>query len=663
MIARKLSNLIWEAVVPRRDPVGTKSTNSAHGRAPRRGTPRRIAILGATLLGAAAFAGPAEAGIGVPHAPANFANPTDPLGHFPAWYQDDEGQQVALCVDPAAAECGGIVLPDPNLPLSFSATVPADNNFPDESFYQRAQAIVGGNILLTLAQEATYGGTDGTQGVFGRVRIKDIDNELTAGQWYRFTYPGGQKDLQAPVNDSSDVGCGPAIGAACDSNAAFNAPLGSQLNPSFLQKDRSTGAAAPPAGLLADVGTQAVVGSKFVPPGDTQPSNYFRIEQISGNGGAVTGLVGQNNQFDLLAPGRIFAGARAGILLNSSGQLGSQRVSVASTGKAVTITNAGSGLLQLDTLAVGGADAAQFAVNTAPCTSRNLSVGGSCEMPVVFTPNGTGPRSAQINVTQTTALGPKVRVVKLLGNGVQPTLTLPAAAVAFGNQLVGSVVGPRAVSVSNTGTDTLHVASATLGGATPGDYTLGLNTCNNQDVPAGGQCTVEVNFTPTAGGERPAALNVSTTDAGSGSVAISGTGVATAAAVTPGAAAGAIVGTPAPNIAQSTATKLKLTSLGGSRRIKRSKATKSGIRLSMRLQDGTKVVRIRIYRKTKTGRKLISDGFKSPASTTGTYRVQQSHLGLRRSLRTLGTYQVEVTPGASRTDLGTTSRLTFKIVR
>jgi hypothetical protein len=661
MMGPKLSNLIWEAVVPRRDPVGTKSADAAHGRAPRRATPRRIAILGAALLGAAAFAAPAQAGIGVPHAVVDFANPTDPLGHFPAWYQDDEGQQIALCLDPAAAECGAIALPDPTQPLSFSANVPADNNFPDESFYQRAQAIVGTNILLTLAQEATYGGTDGTQGAFGRVRIRDINNDLTAGQWYRFTYPGGQQDIQAPINVSADVGCGPAIGAACNSNAAFNAPFGSTLNSTFLQKDLSTGAAAPPTGLLADVGLQAIVGSKFVPPGDTQPSNYFRVEHITGNGGAVTDLVGETKQFDMIAPGRIFAGAPAGILVNSSGQLGAQRVNVASNGKSVKITNGGSGLLQLTTLSVGGADAGQFAVNTAPCSNRNLGTAASCTLPVTFTPNGTGPRSAQINVTQTTPLGNRVRVVKLLGTGIQPTLTLPAAGIDFGKQLVGSVTG-RAVTVRNTGTDTMRVDSARLGGANPDDYALGLNTCNNQDIAPSGECTVEVNFTPTASGDRPATLDV-TTDAGSGSIPISGTGVASGVVVAPGAAAGGVVGTPAVGTTSPTLAKLKLNSLSSPLKIKRSKATKSGIRLVLGLQDGTKVVRIKIFRKTKSGFRLVSTSFRSPAGTTSPYRVSQSQSAVRKAFKTLGSYRVEVTPGRSKTDLGTASRRTFKIVR
>jgi hypothetical protein len=43
------------------------------------------------------------------------------------------------------------------------------------------------------------------------------------------------------------------------------------------------------------------------------------------------------------------------------------------------------------------------------------------------------------------------------------------------------------------------------------------------------------------------------------------------------------------------------------------------------------------------------------------YDVRQNHAALRRLLRT-GIYEVHVTPGASRTDLGTPSKRAFTVV-
>jgi hypothetical protein len=94
--------------------------------------------------------------------------------------------------------------------------------------------------------------------------------------------------------------------------------------------------------------------------------------------------------------------------------------------------------------------------------------------------------------------------------------------------------------------------------------------------------------------------------------------------------------------------------------MKQRKAQKSGIRLSMRLAAGTEIVRINIYRRTAHGLKLLSTGYRAP-SAAGLYRVTQNHAKLRRLL-TRGSYEVQVTPGYGKSELGTTSRASFKVV-
>lgn len=128
------------------------------------------------------------------------------------------------------------------------------------------------------------------------------------------------------------------------------------------------------------------------------------------------------------------------------------------------------------------------------------------------------------------------------------------------------------------------------------------------------------------------------------------------------AGAGAVAGADINTGAGTTAAKprLALRSLGIAPRIKQSKAQKSGLRLVMRLPDGTEIVKVNVYRKTAKGLKLLSSGFKSPAAA-GLYRVSQSHVALRRLLKK-GTYEVQVTPGYSRGELGRTSKASFKVV-
>jgi len=135
-----------------------------------------------------------------------------------------------------------------------------------------------------------------------------------------------------------------------------------------------------------------------------------------------------------------------------------------------------------------------------------------------------------------------------------------------------------------------------------------------------------------------------------------------AAGLTLGTTVGAAAG--ASDTARGSAAKAKLgiTALIASKSIKRRKARIQGLRLTLRLVPGTEVVRLRIYRRLRNGaRVLLSSGFRAPAAA-GFYRVTLKDPALRRKL-TAGNYEIEVTPGASRTDLGNSRRHTFKVTR
>lgn len=635
-------------------PAATAGSRTARGRGRRVLGRLHLGLIGATVLSVAAFAAPAVAapGIGL-HAPIDTADPTDPFGHFPAWFQDADGQRLELCLVTACAIPAG-ELPHPDQPISYPG------NFPGEAFWFSAQADLPSASVI-IAQEATL---DGDQGGFGRVRV--VGKDLVG--WYRVTYPYGQFEFEGDGRTNpytEDIGCFPLPGVPCD-DAGFDLLGMSSVGPNFLQWDRGTNP-PPPAGFTGDgVTPHRVVGSTFVPPGETTPANYVRIDTLSGPGGTVTGTLGQTDQFAML--GKLARGANpVGMLVGAGGGYGSQRVGRALT-KPITLRNGGSGKIELDGLSIGGAAAGQFSLG-AGCAGGMIALdpGASCTVPVTFTPAGPGAREAQIEVDEVTGGVSKRRVVKLAGVGIEPVLSIPAV-VAFGHQLVGGTIGPRTIEVRNTGTDTMHVGSATLEGPGAGQYTLGLNTCDANDVAPGALCRVELFFRPTATGSHDAILRAST-DAGDRSVVIAGSGVATPDEVTTvrdaaesgqvtGSAAGA-AGLPQGAAAQP---KLSLAQLAMSPRIKRAKATKSGIRLIVRVKAGTEVVRVKVYRRTTSGRRLLSDGYKAVGSGS-LLRVTQGHLTLRRAFRILGRYEVEVTPGRSTRDLGTTAKFAFRIVK
>ena len=162
--------------------------------------------------------------------------------------------------------------------------------------------------------------------------------------------------------------------------------------------------------------------------------------------------------------------------------------------------------------------------------------------------------------------------------------------------------------------------------------------------PAGGGTPPAGGGTPPAGGGTPPAGG-GTPPAGGGTTAAGAGADITAASATTGTAA---------------KPKLAVTRLGTTPRLRLRKAQKSGVRITMRVPAGTEIVKVNIYRRTSKGLRLLSSGLRAPAAA-GLYRVTQSQAALRRLL-TRGSYEVQVTPGYGKTDLGRTSKATFKVV-
>ncbi|MFL5927819.1 MAG: choice-of-anchor D domain-containing protein, partial [Gaiellaceae bacterium] len=120
--------------------------------------------------------------------------------------------------------------------------------------------------------------------------------------------------------------------------------------------------------------------------------------------------------------------------------------------------------------------------------------------------------------------------IPLTGTGIPvpaPVAAVSPATVAFPDTVTNVLSAALPVTVSNTGNAPLSVSGVTLGGANAGDFAVSSNTCLAGPVAAGGSCTVNVTFTPSALGARSGSLLVADNAAGSPqSVALSGNGVA-----------------------------------------------------------------------------------------------------------------------------------------
>jgi hypothetical protein len=104
-----------------------------------------------------------------------------------------------------------------------------------------------------------------------------------------------------------------------------------------------------------------------------------------------------------------------------------------------------------------------------------------------------------------------------------PVVSLSPTSLNFGKRQTGSPSSPQTVTLSNTGNVTLNVATVSITGTNPGDFSQ-TNNCGSS-VSAGNSCAISVTFTPTATGTRTASVTISDSAPDSPqTVSLSGTG-------------------------------------------------------------------------------------------------------------------------------------------
>ena len=107
---------------------------------------------------------------------------------------------------------------------------------------------------------------------------------------------------------------------------------------------------------------------------------------------------------------------------------------------------------------------------------------------------------------------------------LQSTVSLSPAILAFGNQDVGTTSPPQPATLTNVGSSALAIKSIGINGANRRDFAQ-TNNCGSS-LPAGGNCQIQVTFTPKQQGQESPSLFVSYHGRGSPqTVSLTGTGV------------------------------------------------------------------------------------------------------------------------------------------
>lgn len=468
--------------------------------------------------------------------------PIDPSHGFPAYYEDANLVRLQPCIDGAGdPKCilGGI----PPIPGVYDKTLPTvfTSNFPDEFFYAYAAASpvatpgcpVGGGVppiataippgkaLSVTGMEGSFANgvpVAGDQITFGRVRI--VASGLCPGVPYDFTHPYGTETVipnalgQVTANIkgfTEDIGC---KGTPCNFKLAFNnanadGTFGSRVFNGF---PRWT------APVPGDPDITGYVGDGATPHTITGTTNNVFTVRLNVGGPKGSGPIVFDATGTIPATTALFTvgGKLAGDLNAPAQGFGGQAVGTLSAPRTITVRNWSASSMTITGLAIGGTDAADFAVTGGTCVpglvlAREASsedpppaLPTSCTIIGTFTPGALGARSASlaVNATRNDGLAALPLSVPLSGTGIvaggAPSISFDTAAVSFGNVHVPATSDMLSVTVTNAATATapLEITNVTNVGPNAATFAIVQDTCTGKFLDPGMTCFVGVRATP-----------------------------------------------------------------------------------------------------------------------------------------------------------------------
>ena len=193
---------------------------------------------------------------------------------------------------------------------------------------------------------------------------------------------------------------------------------------------------------------------------------------------------------------------------------GTQLVDTNSSPLAVTLTNSGNSPLKIRKITTSNANFSQ----TNNCPSK-LPVNGQCAINVTFDPEKIKKVEGTLTIKDNAPNSPQTVAL----SGVGTAVTLLPSNLDFGDQQKGTTSPPQVVTLTNYGTQAVEIYGIRIKGKNSDDFAQS-NNCGTS-VPAQGNCTINVTFTPKHKGASSATLDVDDNGGGSPQTAsLSGNG-------------------------------------------------------------------------------------------------------------------------------------------
>lgn len=171
----------------------------------------------------------------------------------------------------------------------------------------------------------------------------------------------------------------------------------------------------------------------------------------------------------------------------------------------LTIINSGNAALTVSSVSISGSNPSDFTF-TNNCTAA-VAPAANCTISVVFTPAAAGQRTANLMVSDNASGSPQSLALSGSGIAVVPTVTFSPPSPSFPVITQGTSSASQTLTVTNSGSATLHVSSVSLGGPNASEFGF-TNNCAAAVAPAA-NCSISLVFSPTAAGQHAASLTIS----------------------------------------------------------------------------------------------------------------------------------------------------------
>lgn len=108
-----------------------------------------------------------------------------------------------------------------------------------------------------------------------------------------------------------------------------------------------------------------------------------------------------------------------------------------------------------------------------------------------------------------------------------PKISVSPASDSFGNGYVGAATQAHTYTIANTGTGTLAITQASLGGSNADQFSITGDNCSGHGLVPSATCTIQAAFSPTTTGLQSAELQITSSDISTPllSISLNGTGV------------------------------------------------------------------------------------------------------------------------------------------